>query len=132
LFGAGQQKDRGSLRVVRGLAFNRNFKTPCGAEAWTSALRGIKERKKAMNDHCKDKRQFVSLREWIKQFENQFSARELDYMAVHKASIAAQLKDPETGNLHLHNLKYTAKDAVNLLLVKAQEPDAGTTRPEEE
>jgi len=85
-----------------------------------------------MNDHCKDIRQFVSLREWIKQFENQFSARELDYMAVHKASIAAQLKDPETGNLHLHNLKYTAKDAVNLLLVKTPEPDARATRPEEE
>ncbi|OQA54135.1 MAG: hypothetical protein BWY42_01721 [Candidatus Omnitrophica bacterium ADurb.Bin277] len=85
-----------------------------------------------MNDHRKEKRQFVSLREWIKQFENQFSARELDYMAVHKASIAAQLKDPETGNLHLHNLKYTAKDAVNLLLVKTKERDSGTTRPEEE
>ena len=85
-----------------------------------------------MSDLCKDKRQFVSLREWIRQFENQFSARELDYMAVHKASIAAQLKDPETGNLHLHNLKYTAKDAVNLLLVKSQEPDVGATRPAEE
>ena len=85
-----------------------------------------------MSDHSKDKRQFVSLREWIKQFENQFSARELDYMAVHKASIAAQLKDPETGNLHLHNLKYTAKDAVNLLLVKSREPDAGIARPEKE
>ena len=60
------------------------------------------------------------------------STRELDYMAVHKASIAAQLKDPETGNLHLHNLKYTAKDAVNLLLVKTKERDSGTTRPEEE
>ena len=85
-----------------------------------------------MKDHCKEKGRFVSLREWIKQFENQFSARELDYMAVHKASIAAQLKDPETGNLHLHNLKYTAKDAVNLLLVKSQEPDAGIARPGEE
>jgi len=69
-----------------------------------------------MSDHSKDKRQFVSLREWIKQFENQFSARELDYMAVHKASIAAQLKDSETGNLHLHNLTYKAKDAVDLTL----------------
>ncbi|OQA54761.1 MAG: hypothetical protein BWY42_01633 [Candidatus Omnitrophica bacterium ADurb.Bin277] len=85
-----------------------------------------------MNDHCKDKGQFVSLREWIKQFEKQFSARELDYMAVHKASIAAQLKDPETGNLHLHNLKYTAKDAVKLLLVKSPEPDVQAMRPEEE
>ncbi len=69
-----------------------------------------------MSDHAKDKRQFVSLREWIKQFEKQFSGRELDYMTVHKASIAAQLKDSETGNLHLHNLTYKAKDAVDLTL----------------
>ncbi len=69
-----------------------------------------------MSDPCKDKAQFVSLREWIKQFEKQFSGRELDYMTVHKASIAAQLKDSETGNLHLHNLTYKAKDAVDLTL----------------
>jgi len=73
----------------------------------------------------------MTLKEWIKQFEKQFSGRELGYMTVHKASIAAQLKDPETGNLHLHNLKYTAEDAVNLLLVKSPEPDIKTKRPEE-
>ena len=81
-----------------------------------------------MSDHCKDKRRDMSLREWIKQFEKQFSERELDYMTVHKASIAAQLKDSETGNLHLHNLKYTAKDAVELSLLQSSEPDAKTTR----
>ncbi len=69
-----------------------------------------------MSDHAKDKERSVSLREWIKQFEKQFSGRELDYMTVHKASIAAQLKDSETGNLHLHNLTYKAKDAVDLTL----------------
>ena len=81
-----------------------------------------------MSDHAKDKGRSVSLREWIKQFEKQFSGRELDYMTVHKASIAAQLKDPETGNLHLHNLKYKAKDAVELSLLQSSEPDAKTTR----
>ena len=84
-----------------------------------------------MSDHAKDKGRSVSLREWIKQFEKQFSGRELDYMTVHKASIAAQLKDPETGNLHLHNLKYTAKDAVKLALLRSPEPDVKTKRPEE-
>ena len=79
-----------------------------------------------MNDLLKDKRRDMSLREWIKHFEKQFSERELDYMTVHKASIAAQLKDSETGNLHLHNLKYTAKDAVNLSLLQASEPDGKT------
>ncbi|OGX14746.1 MAG: hypothetical protein A2351_06545 [Omnitrophica bacterium RIFOXYB12_FULL_50_7] len=81
-----------------------------------------------MSDHAKDKGRSVSLREWIKQFEKQFGGRELDYMTVHKASIAAQLKDPETGNLHLHNLKYTAKDAVKLSLLRSPEPDVKTKR----
>ncbi len=70
----------------------------------------------------------MNLREWIKQFEKQFSDRDLDYMSVHKASLAAQLKDAETGNLHLHNLKYTAKDAIELSLLRASEPDGKTTR----
>ena len=69
-----------------------------------------------MSDHATGKGRSVSLREWIKQFEKQFSGRELDYMTVHKASIAAQLKDTETGNVHLHNLTYKAKDAVDLTL----------------
>ena len=68
-----------------------------------------------MNDLLKDKRRDMSLREWIKQFEEQFSERELEYQTVHKASIAAQLKDSETGNLHLHNLTYKAKDAADLV-----------------
>ncbi len=70
----------------------------------------------------------MTLREWIKQFEKQFSERELKYMAVHKASIAAQLKDTETGNLHLHNLKYTAKDAPKLSLLGVDKPDLKTTQ----
>ena len=81
-----------------------------------------------MSDHAKDKGRSVSLREWIKQFEKQFSGRELDYMTVHKASIAAQLKDPETGNLHLHNLKYTAKNAPELSLLRLSKPDPETKR----
>lgn len=70
----------------------------------------------------------MTLREWIKQFEKQFSERELKYMAVHKASIAAQLKDTETGGLHLHNLKYTAKDAPQLSLLRVDKPDRETMR----
>jgi len=58
----------------------------------------------------------MTLREWIKQFEGQFSERELEYQTVHKASIAVQLKDMETGNLHLHNLTYKAKDATDLVI----------------
>ena len=69
-----------------------------------------------MNDLLMDKRRDMSLREWIKQFEKQFSERELDYMTVHKASIATQLKDSETGNLHLHNLTYKAKDGTDLVI----------------
>ena len=48
--------------------------------------------------------------------EKKDSERELDYMTVHKASIAAQLKDSETGNLHLHNLTYKAKDGTDLVI----------------
>ena len=73
----------------------------------------------------------MTLREWIKQFEKQFSDRELKCMVVHKAKIAAQLKDTETGNLHLHNLKYTAKDAIKLSLLRSPETDVKTKRPEE-
>ncbi len=78
-----------------------------------------------MND-LKGKGNGMRLREWIRRFEEQFSNRDLDFMTVHKASLAAQLKDTETGNLHLHNLKYTAKDAVNLSLLQASEPDGKT------
>ena len=73
----------------------------------------------------------MNLREWIKQFEKQFSDRDLDYMSVHKASLAAQLKDAETGNLHLHNMKYAARDAVDLSLLRASDPDGKTTRRRE-
>ncbi len=68
----------------------------------------------------------MTLRKWIKQFEKQFSERELKYMAVHKASIAAQMKDTETGGLHLHNLKYAAKDAPQLSLLRGDKPDLKT------
>ena len=40
----------------------------------------------------------MTLRGWIKQFEKQLSERDLKSMAVHKATIAAQLKDAETAN----------------------------------
>ncbi len=68
----------------------------------------------------------MKLREWIKHFEKQFSDRDLDFLTVHKASLATQLKDEETGNLHLHNLKYTAKDAPTLSLLRLSKPDLKT------
>jgi hypothetical protein len=66
--------------------------------------------------HQQKEAEVMTLREWIKQFEGQFSERELEYQTVHKASIAVQLKDMETGNLHLHNLTYKAKDATDLVI----------------
>jgi len=56
----------------------------------------------------------MKLRNWIRQFEEQFRDRELDYMEVHKANISAQLLDTETGRIHLHQLEFKAKNALDL------------------
>ena len=60
----------------------------------------------------------MTLREWIKQFQGQFDNRDLEYMTVQKADLVAQLKDAETGNIHLHRLEYKAKDAAKIIVVE--------------
>ena len=50
------------------------------------------------------------------QFNEGVQRRELNYLSVHKAKIILQLKDNETGEIHLHNLEYLANDAQNLVL----------------
>lgn len=54
------------------------------------------------------------LRSWVNKFLSHFDDRELDYMRVHKATVKLQIKDPETGEIHLHKLEYISKDAENL------------------
>ena len=76
----------------------------------------VHQKMKAQENPKSRKEQVMTLRAWIKQFEEQFSERELDYRTVQKASLAAQLKDAETGTLHLHNLKYKAKEADDLFI----------------
>ena len=56
----------------------------------------------------------MTLKEWITSFTEKFDSRELEFMQVHKGLIQLQLKDKETGNIELHNLQYTAKEAENL------------------
>jgi hypothetical protein len=41
-------------------------------------------------------------------------------MEVQKSSSAIQLKDSETGYIHLHNLKFTSQDALNLEVINDQ------------
>jgi len=53
---------------------------------------------------------------WFEELRGKFDGRELNYLTVHKAKIILQLKDNETGEIHLHNLEYAAKDAQNLVL----------------
>ena len=60
----------------------------------------------------------MKLKEWINNWAEQYDARELEYMEVHKALIQIQLKDKETGRIILRNSTYTAKNREDLLLVK--------------
>jgi len=53
---------------------------------------------------------------WFEELKERFDGRELNYLSVHKAKIILQLKDNETGEIHLHNLEYVANDAQNLAL----------------
>lgn len=57
-----------------------------------------------------------TLNEWIEDLRSKFDNRELEYMTVSKAMIQIQLKDTETGEINIHNLEYTAKDAENLVV----------------
>ncbi len=59
----------------------------------------------------------ITLGEWIEQFKARFDERDLRYRSVQKAKIALQLKDKETGELHLHELDYRSKDAQDLAII---------------
>ena len=59
----------------------------------------------------------LTLNEWIDQFKSRFDERELKYMAAHKARIVLQLKDKETGEIHLHKLDYQSKDAEEVTVI---------------
>ena len=55
-----------------------------------------------------------TLSEWIDELRAKFDERELGYMSAHKAKILLQLKDMETGEIHLHEVDYESKDAQHL------------------
>jgi len=59
----------------------------------------------------------ISLNDWIEQFKARFDERDLKYMTAHKAEMVVQLKDKETGEIHLHKLSYRSKEAEDLAMV---------------
>ncbi len=58
----------------------------------------------------------ITLNDWIEQLKARFDERELRYMTTHKAKIFLQLKDQETGELHLHKIEYQSKEAEHLTI----------------
>jgi len=62
----------------------------------------------------------MNLNNWIESLKERFDERTLDYQTVQKAHITLQIKDEETGEIHLHNLEYKAKNAPDLRVVKEQ------------
>ena len=60
----------------------------------------------------------MKLRDWIENWKAQYDPRELEYMEVQKALIQVQLKDRETGQIHLQNSNYKDKQAENLIIQK--------------
>ena len=58
----------------------------------------------------------ITLSDWIEQLKARFDERALKYMSAQKAKIYLQLKDAETGEIHLHKFEYEAKKADHLRL----------------
>lgn len=58
----------------------------------------------------------TTLRQWFRQLEERFDSRELDYLSAHKAEIRLQLKDQETGQIALHEVVFTSKEAQDLVI----------------
>ena len=58
----------------------------------------------------------MKLIDWIEDWKCQYDARELEYMEVQKVLIQIQLKDKETGQIHIQNSTYTDKKAENLVI----------------
>lgn len=52
----------------------------------------------------------MTLDNWIEKFKARFNERELRYMTTQKAKIYLQLKDSETGEIHLHKLEYQGEE----------------------
>ena len=61
----------------------------------------------------------MKLNDWIEDWKRQYDARELEYMEVRKVLIQIQLKDKETGEIHIQNSTYTNKQAENLVIKEA-------------
>ena len=58
----------------------------------------------------------ITLNDWIEQFKGRFDERALKYMTAHKAQIFLQLKDKETGEIHVHELEYQSQEAESLTI----------------
>ena len=56
----------------------------------------------------------ITLNDWIEHLRARFNERELRYMVAHKAKIYLQLKDTETGEIHLHEVEYQSKESENV------------------
>ena len=53
------------------------------------------------------------LQSWLKDLADNFSKQELQYGAVHKAKLILQVENCVTEEIHLHNLKYEAREGGN-------------------
>ena len=60
----------------------------------------------------------MKLKEWIEDWKAQYDARELEYLEVQKVMIQLQLKDKETGEIHLQNSSYIDKKLAENLTIK--------------
>lgn len=62
----------------------------------------------------------ITLKGWLGQLQQRFDERTLQYLVVHKAQIVLQLKDKETGQIHLHEIEYLSRSAQNLKGIKTR------------
>ena len=58
----------------------------------------------------------MNIDKFCEDLKKQFNHLEINYLDVQKAEVRFQLRNPETGELHLHKLEYKSKDAVNLVI----------------
>ena len=58
----------------------------------------------------------MRLDQWLPALQARFDQREQSFMQVHHALVQVQLKDPETGRIEMHDIRYSAKDAPELKL----------------
>lgn len=67
----------------------------------------------------------ITLNDWIERLKSQFDERDLNYMRAHKAKIYLQLKDAETGEIHLHEIEYESKEAQHLTIIELEKKEKG-------